>query len=68
MNCCNGDCDQGRSCPTRTRKVSAYPVVPEDVAPFEYVPTWRDYLPDLARAVLLVIAGMLIGASLGVML
>lgn len=34
------------------RKVKPYPAVPADPPPIEYVPTWRDYLPDLARAML----------------
>jgi len=51
-----------------SRKVKAYPVTPEDAPPFEYVPTWRDYLPDFARAVLLVILGMFFGVFIvGVM-
>ena len=57
--CCTQDCNQGRDCPQRSRKVKAYPAVPEDQPPFEYVATWRDYLPDLARAVLLVVLVML---------
>lgn len=59
---CNQDCNQGRDCPARARKVKAYPAVPEDQPPFEYVPTWRDYLPDLARAMLAVFVVMIVSA------
>lgn len=65
MDCCDqhGDCRQGRDCPARqVRRVKAYPTVPADPPPFEYVPTWRDRLPDLARAVLIVVIVMLISA------
>lgn len=44
-----------------SRKVKAYPAVPEEPPEIEYVPTWRDYLPDFAAAVLLVILGMFVG-------
>ena len=54
--CCNQDCNQGRDCPQRSRKVKAYPEVPAVTEPFHYVATWRDYLPDLARAMLIVTA------------
>jgi hypothetical protein len=50
MTCCNHDCDEGRGCPVR--KVKPYPAVPDDM-PIQYVPTWRDRLGDLARAMLL---------------
>jgi hypothetical protein len=57
MNCCDdyGDCNQGRDCPVR--KVRAYPHVPDDMM-VEYVPTWRDRLVDLARAMLYVMAAI----------
>lgn len=63
MDCCDqhGDCRQGRDCPAR--RVKAYPTVPADPPPFEYVPTWRDRLPDIARAALIVVIVM-ISASL----
>ena len=60
---CNQDCNQGRDCPARARKVKAYPAVPEDQPPFEYVPTWRDYLPDLSRAALAVFFVMIVSAA-----
>lgn len=66
MTCqpCNQDCNQGRDCPAATtRKVKAYPDVPADPPPFEYVPTWRDYLPDLARAMLLVVAVVVVSSA-----
>jgi hypothetical protein len=66
MNCCDYDCNQGRDCPARVAKVGKG--TPTGEPPFEYVPTWRDYLPDLARAVLLVILGMFFGVFIvGVM-
>ena len=52
-SCCEesgDDCLQGRDC--QIRKVKPYPSVPEDL-PIQYVPTWRDRLGDLARAMLL---------------
>lgn len=66
MNCCNGNCEQGRSCPARVAKIGNGK--PTGEPPFEYIPTWRDYLPDFARAVLFVIFGMLVGVLIvGVM-
>lgn len=47
---CSNQCDTCAS-----RKVKPYPAVPADPPPIEYVPTWRDSLPDLAKAVLLVV-------------
>lgn len=63
MNCCDeyGDCNQGRDCPVR--KVKAYPHVPADDMPIQYVTTWRDHFKDLARAMLLVIVVMLASAG-----
>jgi hypothetical protein len=49
--------------PANTRKVKPYPDVPPDPPPFEYVPTWRDYLPDLARAVLAVFFVIIVSAA-----
>jgi hypothetical protein len=45
-----------------TRKIKPYPEVPPAPPPFEYVPTWRDYLPDLARAVIAVFVVMILSA------
>lgn len=61
MNCCDeyGDCRQGRDCPARVAKVGRrIPKHPQPPRPER----WRDYLKDLARAMLLVIAAMFISA------
>lgn len=58
MTCCNHDCNEGRDCPARVAKVGQRMPAPEPLPPI----TWRDYLPDLARAMLLTIASMTAGA------
>ncbi len=61
MNCCDeyGDCRQGRDCPARVAKVGRrIPKHPQPPRPER----WRDYLKDLARALLLVLAVMFISA------
>ncbi len=61
MNCCDeyGDCRQGRDCPARVAKVGRrIPKHPQPPRPER----WRDYLKDLARAMLLVIAAMFVSA------
>ena len=61
MNCCDeyGECLQGRDCPARVAKVGRrIPKHPQPPRPER----WRDYLKDLARALLLVLAVMFISA------
>jgi hypothetical protein len=53
-DCCDHDCIEGRACPVR--KVKAYPYVPADDLPIQYVRTWRDALRDLATFALYVLA------------
>lgn len=62
MNCCNeyGDCHQGCECPARVANVGQRMPGPEPLPPI----TWRDYLRDLARAMLLTIAGITLGAAI----
>lgn len=67
MNCCDeyGDCRQGRDCPARVAKVGQR--IPKHPKPLR-VQHDRNHLKDLARAMLLVVAVMFIGAlTLGVM-
>lgn len=62
MNCCDeyGDCRQGRDCPARVAKVGRrIPKHPQPPRPER----WRDYLKDLARAMLLLLAVMFISAA-----
>ena len=60
MNCCNdfGQCTQGRNCPARVAHIGKQTPAGELVP----VSTWRDHLADLARAMLLVIFVMSLGA------
>jgi hypothetical protein len=61
MNCCDYDCNQGRDCPARTAKVGQrYPRHPEPLC----IPARHEHLRELARAMLLTIVAMLLGASL----
>lgn len=57
MNCCDYNCNQGRDCPARVTKVGQRIPAPEPLPPV----TWRHYLPDLARAMLLTIASIVLG-------
>ena len=59
MNCCTQDCNQGRHCPARVAKVGQRIPDAEPLPPI----TWRDYLPDLARAMLLTIASIMLGMT-----
>lgn len=62
MNCCDeyGDCRQGRDCPAHVAKVGQrIPKHPKPLRPKHS----RDYLKDLARAMLLVLAVMFISAA-----
>ena len=64
MNCCDYDCNQGRNCPARkpatVANVGQRMHGPEPLPPI----TWRDYLRDLARAMLLTIASITLGAAI----
>ncbi len=62
MNCCDeyGDCRQGRDCPARVAKVGQR--TPKHPKPLR-VKHGRNHLKDLARAMLLVLAVMFIGAA-----
>lgn len=66
MNCCDdfGDCRQGRDCPVRKQGAKVAKVgrrIPKHPQP-PRPERWRDYLKDLARAMLLVIAAMFVSA------
>lgn len=64
MNCCDYDCNQGRDCPARkpakVANVGQRMHGPEKLPPI----TWRDHLRDLARAMLLTIASIILGAAI----
>jgi hypothetical protein len=54
--CCNHGCTEAHDCPARVAKVGQrYPAILQPLPPL----TWRDYLKDLARAMLLVVLVML---------
>jgi hypothetical protein len=55
MNCCDGDCHQGRDCPVRVAKVGQRVHGPELLPPS----VWRYQLRRLAYCVLMAILGML---------
>ena len=55
MNCCDGDCHQGRNCPLRVAKVGQKLHGPELLPPS----VWRYQLRRLAYWVLMAILGML---------
>jgi hypothetical protein len=60
MNCCDeyGECRQGRDCPIRVAKVGKRMPGPEPLRGA----AWRHRLKDLASAMLLVLAALLVGA------
>lgn len=60
MSCCDeyGECRQGRDCPIRVAKVGKRMPGPE---PLRGSP-WRRHLKDLASAMLLVLAVLLVSA------
>ena len=60
MNCCDeyGECRQGRDCPIRVAKVGKRMPGPE---PLHGAP-WRHHLKDLASAMLLCLAVMVVSA------
>jgi len=64
MNCCDawGGCTRGPGCPAgpEARVGDSYPADLEHVEPS----TWRNYLGDLAKAVLLVIAAYFLSAAI----
>lgn len=64
MNCCDYDCNQGRDCPARKpAKVANVGQRMHDLEPLPPI-TWRDYMGDLARVMLLAICCMLLGAAI----
>lgn len=54
--CCTHDCGEGRTCPARVAKIGQRMPGPEPITGT----SWRDYLPDLARAMLLVVGVIVI--------
>lgn len=63
MNCCDGECHQGRDCPARAAKVAS--VKRRDYAKEQLPPsTWRYKLQCLAYWVLLALLGWLIWVPL----
>lgn len=72
MNCCDqfGNCRQGRDCPVRRQRVRAGGPPPTTLPEFdEYEETWRQYLGDLARVLLIAfLIAMIIAVSLGMFL
>lgn len=60
MNCCDeyGECRQGRDCPVRVAKIGKRMPGPE---PLRGV-AWRRHLKDLASAMLLVLAALVVSA------
>lgn len=62
--CCNHGCNQGRDCPARVAKVGRKEHGREPLRGS----AWRIYLKELARAMLLCVAVMLVSAAVvGVM-
>lgn len=60
--CCNHGCNQGRNCPVRIERVrQAKQLLDRDELRGS---PWRRQLRDLARAMLLTLAAMLVSAAL----
>jgi hypothetical protein len=64
MSCCNNDCCQGRDCPARVARVRYRMPGAEPLPPTR----WRDYLVDLARAMLFTVSAMLLGGGVMMLL
>lgn len=58
MSCCDNNCNQGRGCPARVAKIGRKDYAREPLPPMG----WREYLPDLACAMLLCIAVLMLSA------
>lgn len=56
---CNNDCNQGRDCPARVAKIGRKNYDREPLPPMR----WRDYLTDLAWAMLACILVMIVSAT-----
>jgi hypothetical protein len=62
--CCNNDCNQGRDCPARVASVGYRMPGAEPLPPTR----WRDYLVDLARAMLFTVSAMILGGGVMMLL
>ncbi len=60
MNCCDYDCNQGRDCPARVAKVGRR--ITKTPQPLRHPSLISVYLRSLAKAMVLVIAVMLVSA------
>lgn len=58
MNCCNKNCNQGRECPARVAKYRPVMRAADPLPPGK----WRGWLRDIARTVLCVLLGCLLGS------